>query len=219
VGYLPYQCGMWNWYDSFGWGWALEWVAAIPGGLAVATMVPTSGAGMGVSSTVASSPAQTSTWRRGHCLIAVNRHTVAPIVTLPSRDKTSVVNIVDTPCSRCIRWVASGLRSLGSGFVNRTVLANGTVITNAGGVPATGNYAYRRPTFGTARTGSAAAASARSASGGAHTSSAGVIGKPCIEQRAPAASHASSGGGDLAAAVEALHTQVVVAAVGGGSHH
>lgn len=21
-GYLPYQCGMWNWYGSFGWGWA-----------------------------------------------------------------------------------------------------------------------------------------------------------------------------------------------------
>ena len=21
-GYLPYHCGMWNWYDSFGWGWA-----------------------------------------------------------------------------------------------------------------------------------------------------------------------------------------------------
>lgn len=21
-GYLPYQCGLWNWYDGFGWGWA-----------------------------------------------------------------------------------------------------------------------------------------------------------------------------------------------------
>jgi hypothetical protein len=21
-GYLPYSCGMWNWYDGFGWGWA-----------------------------------------------------------------------------------------------------------------------------------------------------------------------------------------------------
>lgn len=23
-GYMPYQCGLWNWYDNFGWGWQPE---------------------------------------------------------------------------------------------------------------------------------------------------------------------------------------------------
>jgi len=221
-GYLPYQCGMWNWYDSFGWGWAPGMGGCNPWWFGGGYYGPNIGAGYGgYRPPLRPRPPRHPLGGAGIGLIAVNRHTVAPIVTLPSRDKTSVVNIAG--------YTVQPMHPLGprpvydhsgSGFVNRTVLANGTVITNAGGVPATGNMRTAGPTFGTARTGSAAAASARSASGGAHTSSAGgYSASHASSSGAPAASHASSGGGGFSSGGGGAAHASGGGGGGGGSHH
>jgi hypothetical protein len=36
-GYTPFQCGTWNYYDAFGWGWAPGLADAGPGGVAAVT--------------------------------------------------------------------------------------------------------------------------------------------------------------------------------------
>jgi len=186
-GYLPYQCGMWNWYDSFGWGWAPGIGGCNPWWFGGAYYGPNIGTGYGGYRPPLRPHPPRRPFGGGRGLIAVSRHTVGPVATLPSRDKTSVVNIAGYTVQPMHELSPRPIYDhSASGFVNRTVLANGTVITNAGGVPQTGNMRSAGPTFGANRAGSAPTSGARSASGAQHSFSGGG---------APAASHPSGGGG------------------------
>ncbi|MDR3773398.1 MAG: FecR family protein [Terracidiphilus sp.] len=178
-GYLPYQCGMWNWYESFGWGWAPGmggcnpwWNGGYYGG-------PNIGIGYGGYRP----PLRPQPPRRpfgGRGLIPVNRRISGGGGTLPPRDRSSVVTIGGHtvlpfhPLSPRPQYSHSA-----SGFVN------GTVVTNAGGAPGRGPG----PVFAGSRAGVPYAAGARgssnvrSSAGSSHTASGGY------------ASHASSGGG------------------------
>ncbi len=172
-GYLPYQCGMWNWYDDFGWGWAPGFGGCSPWWFGGGYFYPNIGIGFGGYRP----PLRPRPPRRplgGTGLIAVNRRMTGVTGTLPLRDRTGIVTIAGHavmplhPLSPRPQYDRSA-----SGFVNRTV------VTNVGGVPATGQ-ARGGPSSAAGRPGSAPTSGARSASGGTHASS---------------ASHASGGGG------------------------
>ncbi|HEY1984503.1 MAG TPA: DUF6600 domain-containing protein [Terracidiphilus sp.] len=105
-GYMPYQCGAWNYYNSFGWGWA-------PG-----TCQPWWGGGGGWALNIGYAPPRyrlpirprrPSDPRPMHGMrpvgaepvISVHRHppagsTTAGITMLPSRDRNSFVTIAGT---------------------------------------------------------------------------------------------------------------------------
>ncbi|HXR39688.1 MAG TPA: FecR family protein [Terracidiphilus sp.] len=176
-GYLPYQCGMWNWYDSFGWGWAPGFGGCNPWWFGGIYYGPNIGRGFGGYRP----PMRPHPPRHpfgGTGLIAVNRRVTGIGGTLPNRDKTSVVTIAGHtvlplhPLSLRPQYDHSA-----SGFVNRTV------VTNVGGVPATGQPRGPASSFVAGRPGSAPALGARNSGGSQHSASAG------------SASHASSGGG------------------------
>lgn len=205
-GYLPYQCGMWNWYDAFGWGWSPGIGGCNPwwGGNGIYY-----GPNIGIGYGGYRPPLRPHPPRRpigGTGLIAVNRHIAGPIATLPSRDKTSVVNIAG--------YTVQPMHSLtprpvydhsAPGVVSRTVIANGTAISNVRGVPATGQTHGTVPASGVSRPGTAPTSGARSASGSQHASSS-----------TSSASHASSSGGGVSSGGGgggAAH------AGGSGSHH
>jgi hypothetical protein len=90
-GYLPFQCGMWNFYDNFGWGWApgmggcSPWwgagfyglnIGLIPGGYRPPHR-----------------PINPGPPGRVHALLAVNRRPLVGIGSLPARDRTAAVVI------------------------------------------------------------------------------------------------------------------------------
>ena len=104
-GYMPFACGNWNYYNSFGWGWAPGaggcsgwWVGGIYGG-------PNIGAGFG-----GYRPPIRPRWPRNpirrtgvgggplplegaHPMIAVNRKFPSGATSLPARDRTTMVTI------------------------------------------------------------------------------------------------------------------------------
>jgi FecR protein len=216
-GYLPYHCGLWNWYDSFGWGWSPGMGGCSPwwGGQGV-YFGPNIGRGFGGYRPPLRPHPPRHPLGGGGGLIAVNRHTMGPGGTLPSRDKTSVVNIAG--------YTTQPMHSLSprpvyghsaSGFVNRTVTANGTangtVITNGGRGPAAAQGHPAGPTFGTSRAGSAPASGARSSAGSQHSVSSGGGGG--------AASHASSGGGFSGGGGGGGGASHASGGGGGGAHH
>jgi len=192
-GYLPYQCGMWNWYDNFGWGWApgaggcgtMFWGAGYYGGVNV-------GRGyFGYHPPMR--PRSPMRPIRPMGLIAVDRHTVGPAVTLPARDKNSPVQIAG--------YAVTPMHTLSVRPAydrSTTVLSNGTVVTHVGGTTATGQgrpgvagYVGSRPPGATGTTAKGTAPKAPSSthvasSGGGHVSSGGGGG---------GAAHASGGGG------------------------
>ncbi len=198
-GYLPYSCGMWNWYDSFGWGWAPGIGGCNPWWGSGIYIGPNIGAGYGGYRPPMRPrrPVRVA----GGGLIAVNRRPMPMTGSLPARDKTTVVRIAGYtvqplhPVSPRPVYDHSA-----SGFVNRTV------VTNVGSVPATGQgRAPAGPTFGVSRAGSSAtgaksstASGSRSSAGSAHASSS-----------SSPASHVSSGGGGYSAPA---------ASAGGGGH-
>jgi hypothetical protein len=208
-GYLPYQCGMWNWYDSFGWGWAPGLGGCNPWWGGGFYRGPNIGFGFGGYRP----PLRPHPPRRppgGVGLIAVNRHTIGPGGTLPLRDRTSVVKIAGYtvqpmhPVSARPQYDHSA-----SGFVNRTV------VSNVGGVPATGQGRVQGPNFGGNRPGGQPASGARSAAGSPR-----VSGGAPPASHAPAASHAPSGGGGFSGGGGgggASHAGG--GGGGGGSHH
>jgi hypothetical protein len=200
-GYLPYQCGLWNWYDEFGWGWAPGIGGCNPWWFGGAGYYgPNIGRGYG-GYRPPLRPHPVRGPMRG--LIAVNRHIAAPSGPLPMRDKTSVVQIAGYTLQpmRPLSPRPSYSHSV-SGFVN------GTVVTHVGSVPATGQGMAGQgrtagPSFGATRPASPPAPSAaRSTASASHS--------------APAPSHAPSGGGGFSggAAAPAPH-----ASGGGGAHH
>jgi hypothetical protein len=196
-GYLPYHCGLWNWYDGFGWGWA-------PGS---GGCNPWWGAGGGYyGANVGRGYGGYHPPMRPHppkrplgTMIAVNRHVSTPGGPLPLRDKTSVVTIAGNTVlpMHAISPRQQYDRSA-SGYVNRTI------VTNVGGVPATGQGRGVGPAFGTSRTAPAGT------SGGARNTTTRSASPSRAAPSAPA-SHASSGGGGGAPAAHA--------GGGGGGHH
>jgi FecR protein len=145
-GYLPYQCGMWNWYSSFGWGWAPGIGGCNPWWFGGGYFGPNIGVGYGGYRP----PLRPHPPRHpfgGAGLIAVNRRPSPVVGNLPARDRSGVVTIAGHsvvpmhPLSSRPQYDHSA-----SGFVNRTVMANGTVVTNVGGAPRTGQGPAAWPT-------------------------------------------------------------------------
>ena len=198
-GYLPYQCGMWNWYETFGWGWA-------PGaggcGTAFLGVGYFGGGGLNVGRGFLGyhppmRPRSPLRPVRSLGLIAVERHTVGPNITLPARNRNSTVQIAGyavTPMRTLTVRPAYDHSGMGS---NTTLLSNGTVVTHVGGVPATGQgrpggavYNGSRPPAATGTTAKAPPAKSGSGGGGSHVSSSGGGGGG-----GGGASHPSGGGG------------------------
>jgi hypothetical protein len=189
-GYLPYQCGMWNWYDSFGWGWAPGMGGCRPWWFGGAYFGPNIGRGFG-----GYRPPRRPLG--GRDLVAVNRHAMPMAGALPERDRTSVVTIAGHsvmplhPLSPRPVYDHSA-----SGFMNRTV------VTNVGGVPASGQGRTAGQAYGS-RSGAASAPGARPASAAPRSAP------------APSAGHAPSGGGGGGGGGGAPHAS----GGGGGVHH
>jgi len=104
-GYMPFACGNWNYYNSFGWGWAPGsggcsgwWAGGFYGG-------PNIGAGFG-----GYRPPVRPRWPRNpirrtgvgggpmplegaHPMIAVHRQSPSGVTSLPARDRTTMVTI------------------------------------------------------------------------------------------------------------------------------
>jgi len=204
-GYLPYQCGMWNWYDNFGWGWApgaggcgtLFWGAGYYGGVNIGRGY--TGYRPPLRPHPPRHPVGVST------LIAVDRQTVGPNVILPPRDRSSAVQIAG--------YAVTPMHSLSVRPAydrSATVLSNGTVVTHVGGVPAAGQgrfggaaYNGARPPAATGTTTRGAAPASRSMSSPRVSSGANSGGGG----RAP-----SFGGGGGGGAPHASSS-------GGGAHH
>ena len=206
-GYLPYSCGAWNYYDSFGWGWAPGMGGCNPWWGTGIYFGPNIGNGFGgYRPPLRPRPPRHRLGVSGG-LIAVNRRPIPMGGALPLRDRNMAVNIAghtvvpQRPLSP--RPVYNGSAS---GFVNRTV------VTNVGGVPATGQGRYVGPTFGASRTGGAYAPGARTAA-----PYGGQRGAPSSGARsAPAPARAPSGGGFSGGGGGAAHAS---AGGGGGAHH
>ena len=212
-GYLPYQCGMWNYYDAFGWGWAPgmggcnPWWGMGGGGFYY-------GPNIGRGFTGYRPPMRPHPPRHPFGgLIAVNRRPTGPNVALPSRDKTSVVKIAGYtvqpfhPLSARPQYDHSA-----SGFVNHTVVANGSP------VPASGQVRVAGPSFGVSRPGVPFQSGARSAAGSQRASSSGASATSHASSGA-SASHASSGGGGFSGGGGGGHAGGGGGGGGGGGHH
>jgi hypothetical protein len=197
-GYMPYQCGMWNWYDTFGWGWAPGIGGCNPWwGGAGYYFGPNIGRGFnGYRPPLRPHPPRNPLHGTG--LIAVNRRPVGGMGALPTRDKTSVVQIAG--------YTVQPMRSLNPrqqydhsapGFVNRTV-------GHVGPVPATGQGRAFAPAPGTSRAGTPTAS--RSSAAPARSAPAAPS-----AARAPSGGGYSGGGGGGGGAAHAP--------AGGGGHH
>jgi len=188
-GYLPYQCGVWNWYDSFGWGWAP--------GIGSCNTWWNGGGGfyrgpnigrvfVGYRPPMRPHPPRHPFGGRG--LIPVNRQFKGPAVTLPSRDRNTAVQIAGRtvqpfrPLSARPQYDHSA-----SGFVNRTVVVNGSAL------PANGQGRVQGPVFGGNRPGVAPVYGARGAAGNQHVFTGGASAGHPSGGGAP--SHAGSFGG------------------------
>jgi hypothetical protein len=95
-GYLPFQCGIWNWYDTFGWGWAPGlggcrpwWGIGFYGGPYIGSRFG------GYRPPVRPHPPIRSGIGRHmvYPMVAVNRNFPSGATGLPSRDRTTVVQI------------------------------------------------------------------------------------------------------------------------------
>jgi hypothetical protein len=194
-GYLPYQCGMWNWYDGFGWGWAPGfggcrpwWGSGLYGGPYIGSRFGGYRPPMRPRRPVPTTVGRHSVYQ----MVAVNRRSPSGVTSLPSRDRTSVVEIAghtvqpQRSLSPRPQYDRAGAASGRAGY-------QGTYATH-GALPA---YSGTKP--GTP-------AAARN-SGASHPAAASHAAS------APA-SHASSGGGGGGA-----HASGGGGGGGGGSHH
>jgi len=213
-GYLPYQCGMWNWYQSFGWGWAPGMGGCNPWWFGGGYFGPNIGIGRGGYRP----PLRPHPPRHpfgGAGLIAVNRRPSPVIGNLPARDRSGVVTIAGHsvvpmhPLSSRPQYDHSA-----SGFVNRTVVTNGTVVTNVGGVPRTGQGPGAWPTSSGAKAGTSSGA--KNSGGSPHPTSGHPTssGSSASHVSAPSGGGYSGGGGGGGS-----HAGGGGGGGGGGSHH
>jgi hypothetical protein len=219
-GYLPFQCGNWNFYDNFGWGWApgmggcAPWwgggyyglnIGLIPGGYRPPHR-----------------PINPGRPGRPHPLLAVNRQPSGGIGGQPLRGRTGTAVIAGhtvqafRPLSPRPQYERSA-----SGFVNRTV------VTTAGGartVTVTG------PSYGISRAGSSVNSYGARPSGGSGSGSqhASAPSRPAPGGGGSSASHSSGGGGGFSGGGGAAHSSGgggfsggggATHSGGGGSHH
>lgn len=102
-GYLPYQCGMWNWYGGFGWGWAPgmcndPWWGSGVWGFNVGYMPPWYRLPMRPTRPLNPRPMQPGTrvaigLRPTAPVISVNRRSLAGTTPLPPRETGHPVQI------------------------------------------------------------------------------------------------------------------------------
>jgi hypothetical protein len=134
-GYTPFQCGTWNYFDAFGWGWApgingcRPWWGGGLWGFNLGILPP---GYHGILRPPRHTPFRPSNFggaRPPVPMIAVNRHGVGSGNPLPSRDRTSVVSIAG--------YTVQALRPLSprpqydhsaSGYVSRSVGSSGTSV-------------------------------------------------------------------------------------------
>jgi hypothetical protein len=214
-GYMPYQCGMWNWYDSFGWGWAPGMGGCNPwwgGGLGY--FGPNIGIGYGgYRPPMRPRPPRRPLGNAG--LIAVNRRPMPGNAALPARDRTGVVTIAGHTVMPMHSINARPVYDhSASGFVNRTVSSYpGASYPGARmvGGQMVGQPHAAGPSFGASRAGNSSGASRSSATSSSHSSAPSGGG----------ASHASGGGGFSGGGGGggASHGGGGGGGGGGGSHH
>jgi hypothetical protein len=194
-GYLPFQCGAWDYFDGFGWGWMPGMGGCLPwwdSGYAG----PNIGIGYGgYRPPIPPHPRPRPPIGHGtriatYPLVAVTRHSAAAGNALPARDGRSPVTIAGQ--------TIQPLHPLNPRLVYQhpaSAYANRPVYSGAGSGAYPGTYSGARITggqarqagsaYGGSRTGSSASSfAARSSSGSSRTAS--------------AASHGSSGGGSSA---------------------
>jgi FecR protein len=144
-GYLPYSCGAWNYYDSFGWGWAPGMGGCNPWWGRGLYLGPNIGFGFG-GYRPPTRPRPRPRPGVSGTLIAVNRRPMPLGGSLPARDRFTAATIAghavlpQRPLSPRPVYDHSA-----SSFVNRTV------VTNVGGVPASGQGRAVSPAYGASR--------------------------------------------------------------------
>jgi hypothetical protein len=194
-GYTPFACGNWNYYNSFGWGWAPGaggcsgwWVGGFYGG-------PNIGAGFG-----GYRPPIRPRWPRNpvrrtgvgggplplegaHPMIAVHRQFPSGATSLPARDRTSTVTIAGQsvqalrPLSPRPQYSRSAFSSSGRETYEGAWAALGGT-ARAPGVYSSPGRPVARPATAPASPASRPSAAPR----------------PAASHAAPAPSHAASGG-------------------------
>ncbi len=198
-GYLPFQCGLWNYYNNFGWGWAPGtggcspwWKRGHYGG-------PNIGIAFGGYHPPAFPRRHPFGGRNGMSgegapgLIAVNRHLSSGATALPARDRTTPVVIAGhtlqaiRPLSPRPQYDRSG-----SAFITHT--PSGYTITGQGPRTSTGpGYS------GGTGSGGGSGYSGGSGSGGSRTGSSPEprnSGGESTPHATPTVSHSPSGGGN-----------------------
>jgi hypothetical protein len=178
-GYLPYHCGLWNWYDGFGWGWAPGMGGCRPwwgGGFYGGPFIGSRFGGYRPPSRPRRPIPVINGRHPVYQVVAVSRRSPSGVVGLPSRDRTSVVQIAghtlqpQRPLSPRPEY-------------SRTGVASG-VHGGYQGPPATHGAP---PGYGGTRPGTPAAAR-NSGGGGSHPA-------PASHPPSAPASHPSGGGG------------------------
>ncbi len=186
-GYMPFQCGTWNYFDSFGWGWApgmngcRPWWGGGRWGFNLGILPP---GYHGISRPPRHTPFRPNRVggeRAFVPMIPVNRHGVGGGNPLPPRDRTSVVSISGhtvqalRPTNPRPQYDHSA-----PGYVSRPVGSSGATVHGFSGGNGssrpTGTYTAPRP----------------SGPAPGHTLSPGPSRAP---SPSPAPSHAPSGGG------------------------
>jgi hypothetical protein len=193
-GYLPYQCGMWNWYETFGWGWAPGmggcrpwWGVGFYGGPYIGTRFG------GYRPPLRPRPPVSGGRHIVYPMVAVNRSFPSGATGLPQRDRTTVVQIAghtlqpERPLSPRPQYSRTGSGTNGRPGYQGAPATHGAVA----------GYSPTRP----ATTGSGTTAA--KSTGGSHPA-------PASHAASAPASHASSGGGGGGHAASGG---------GGGSHH
>jgi hypothetical protein len=197
-GYLPYQCGMWNFYENFGWGWApgmsgcSPWWGAGFYGLNLGLLPPG-------GYRPPHRPINPGGPGRVHTLLAVNRRPLTGTGALPVRDRTGTVMIAG--------HTVQAFRPL-SPRPQYERSASGFAVTTAGGARTTGpSNGTSRPGYAVNSNGTRTTSSSQHASMSSRPASGGYSAGGSSATRPSAGGGGFSGGGGGGAARS-----------GGGSH-
>jgi hypothetical protein len=217
-GYLPFQCGLWNFYDDFGWGWAPGMGGCMPWW---GTGYPGPNIGMAYSGyrlpipprQHPHAPVSHGTRTTAYPLVAVNRHPAAVSGPLPLRDRTGPVVIAG--------HAVQAMRPLNprpaydhsaSASVNRTGYSGASPDARMAG----GQARPAGPSYGTSRQGasgnSSSSYAARSSGAGSHSASSASHGS----SGGSSAGHSSGGGGYSGGGSSAGHSSGGGGFSGGG---